>query len=160
MFSTIIFYKIDYDLFVLWQAMRRVWRLGQTRPVKVIFTVYANTLEDTALRLIGRKMKAAQLLYGDSVGGAIVPDDGENFLTELARTVLEDRALPDLQALFAASDQVTQSALGSPTAQSSLLRPTVAKLWQQVLAGDLVVRPKRAPHRAASTAHPAQATLF
>ena len=30
-------------------------------------------MEAKALSLMGRKMKAAQLLYGDEVGGAIVP---------------------------------------------------------------------------------------
>lgn len=60
-------------------------------------------------------------LYGDSVGGAIVPEDGENFLTELARSVLEEQELPDLQQLFAAADQVTHSALGCPTAVSPSL---------------------------------------
>ncbi len=47
--------------------MRRVWRLGQTQPVKIICTSYTGTPEEQALRLIGRKMKAAQLLSGISV---------------------------------------------------------------------------------------------
>jgi hypothetical protein len=120
-FATIIFYEVDYDLFTMWQAMRRVWRLGQTKPVKVLFASYAGTLEEQALRLIGRKMKAAQLLYGDEVGGAIVNDDGENFLTELARTVLEELALDDIQTLFATEQVATDSPLGSPTATSARL---------------------------------------
>ena len=46
----------------LWQAVRRVWRLGQTKPVKAVFSVYNDTMEARALALIGAKMKAAQLL--------------------------------------------------------------------------------------------------
>ncbi len=103
-FASIVFYEIQYDLYCVWQAMRRVWRLGQRKPVKVLFLTYEGTIEDTALRLVGRKMKAAQLMYGDEVGGAIVPDDdGDSFLMELARTVLEDTALPDLSGLFASA---------------------------------------------------------
>jgi hypothetical protein len=32
----------------------------------------------------GRKMRAAQMLYGDEVGGAIVPAEEGDFITELA----------------------------------------------------------------------------
>ena len=46
-------------------------------------------MEATALALMGKKMKAAQLVYGDEVGGAIVPEDEGDFLTQLARDVLE-----------------------------------------------------------------------
>ncbi|MEA3340542.1 MAG: DEAD/DEAH box helicase, partial [Chloroflexota bacterium] len=74
-FATIVFYEISYSLFTIWQAMRRVWRLGQSKPVKVVFTAYLNTLEESALALMGQKMGAAQLLYGDEVTGAIVPED-------------------------------------------------------------------------------------
>ncbi len=133
-FATVVFFEMDFDLFVLWQAMRRVWRLGQTKPVKVIFTSYSGTLEEHALRLMGRKMKAAQLMYGDEVGGAIVPDDGENFLTELARSVLADQSLPDLKALFAEAQPLTTSPLGSPTAMSprlpALTAERIRELWE------------------------------
>jgi hypothetical protein len=101
--------------------MRRVWRLGQDKPVRVVFTAYENTLEANAIQLMGRKMKAAQLLYGDEVGGAIVPDDDDgNFLLELARSVLDGEQLPDFKTLFSTiQDQgETTSPLGSPTSTS------------------------------------------
>ncbi|NBD36353.1 MAG: hypothetical protein GVY30_10220 [Chloroflexi bacterium] len=50
--------------------MRRVWRLGQTQPGKVVFISYTGPLEERALRLMGCKRKAAQLLYGDSVSSS------------------------------------------------------------------------------------------
>ena len=64
--------------------LRRVWRLGQTRSIKVVFAVYKDTMEAQALALMGRKMQAAQTLYGDEVGGAIVPVEECDFITELA----------------------------------------------------------------------------
>jgi len=85
----------------LWQALRRVWRLGQTKPVKALFSVYEGSMEARALALMGAKMKAGQLLYGDEVGGAIVPEDDGDFLTQLARDVLKGAQLDDLQSLFA-----------------------------------------------------------
>jgi hypothetical protein len=36
-------------------------------------------MEVKALSLIGMKMKAAQLLYGDEIGLAIVPEDDGDF---------------------------------------------------------------------------------
>ena len=81
--------------------MRRVWRLGQTQPVEVIFLSYLDTLEDLALSLMGKKLYAAQLLYGDEVGGAIVESDDGNFLTELARAAMSRVAVEDLSRLFA-----------------------------------------------------------
>jgi hypothetical protein len=150
-FATVVFFEMTFDLFGLWQAMRRVWRLGQTQPVKVIFTSYVATLEEHALRLMGRKMKAAQLLYGDSVGGAIVPEDGENFLTELARTVLAGQTLPDLHQLFAAADQVTHSALGCPTAVSPSLpvlsTERLRELWEAQRAREAAKAQQRLARR-------------
>jgi len=127
----------------MWQAMRRVWRLGQSKPVKVIFTAYAGTLEEQAMSLMGQKMRAAQLLYGDEVGGTIVPEEDGNFLAELARAVLEERQLPDLHALFTAAAPETTSALGSPTAQSPRLRYFTDKELQALLRAERQARARR-----------------
>jgi SNF2 family DNA or RNA helicase len=117
-FSSVVFAEIEYSLYTLWQAVRRVWRLGQTKPVKAIFSVYSEAMEARALALMGQKMKAAQLLYGDEVGGAIVQEDEGDILMKLAREVLESADLPDLQSLFADEVVVSNSPLGCPTAPS------------------------------------------
>ena len=122
-FSTVVFYEIEYSLYTLWQSVRRVWRLGQTRPVKAIFSVYSSAMEARALALMGRKMKAAQLVYGDEVGGAIVPEEEGDFLTQLARDVLEDAQLSDLQTLFADDLQVSHNPVGSLTLPSAVIVP-------------------------------------
>ena len=115
-FSSVVFLEIEYSLYVLWQSLRRVWRLGQTKPVKAVFSVYNDTMEARALALIGAKMKAAQLLYGDNVGGAIVPEEDGDILMKLAREALESADLPDLQSLFADEVVVSNSPMGCPTA--------------------------------------------
>lgn len=61
----------------------------QAQPLKAIFSVYLSAMEAKALGSIGEKMKAAQLVYSDEVGGAIVPEDEGDFLTQLARDVLD-----------------------------------------------------------------------
>jgi hypothetical protein len=48
-FQTVVFYEPEYSLYTLWQALRRVWRLGQTQPVKAVFAVYRGTMEAQAL---------------------------------------------------------------------------------------------------------------
>ena len=137
-FATVVFAEIEYSLYTLWQACRRVWRLGQTQPVKVVYVVYENTMEAQALALMGRKMKAAQLLYGDEVGGAIVPEDDGDFLTELAREVLRGAKLPDLKTLFAEEGEVSSSALGCPMAVSPRL-----VTWAELAKTVGVQRPRR-----------------
>lgn len=120
-FSSVVFAEIEYSLYTLWQAVRRVWRLGQTKPVKAVFSVYSEAMEARALALMGQKMKAAQLLYGDEVGGAIVPEEDGDILMKLAREALESADLPDLQSLFADDVIVSNSPLGCPTAPSAPL---------------------------------------
>ena len=134
-FATIVYFEINYSLYSLWQSLRRVCRLGQTQPVKAVFSIYSSTMEAKALSLMGRKMKAAQLLFGDEVGGAIVPEDDADFLTELARDVLNGTKLADLQTLFADEMQVSNSPLGSPTETSPLMVPvlTASQTWEEWL---------------------------
>jgi len=120
-FSSVVFAEIEYSLYTLWQAVRRVWRLGQTKPVKAIFSVYSDAMEARALALMGQKMKAAQLLYGDEVGGAIVQEEDGDIMMKLAREALESADLPDLQSLFADEVVVSNSPLGCPTAPSAPL---------------------------------------
>jgi len=125
-YSTVVFLEIEYSLYTLWQAVRRVWRLGQTQPVKAVFCVYEGTMEKKALQLMGRKMKSAQLLYGDEVGGAIVPEDSEDLLTELARNVLSGKNLSDLQTLFAEEVKISHNAMGSMTIPSEVMTVPLA----------------------------------
>jgi hypothetical protein len=78
MFSDLVFYELPISLYTLWQAMRRVWRLGQEREVHCTFLTYAETVEAALLNRMGEKLKAALVLYGDEATGALVDtDDGE-----------------------------------------------------------------------------------
>ena len=79
-----------------------------------MFAVYKDAMEAQALALMGRKMRAAQTLYGDEVGGAIVPVEEGDFITELAREVLHGAELDDLQSLFADEMRRLELAHGLP----------------------------------------------
>lgn len=90
MFATAIVYEIEYSLTTLWQAIRRVWRLGQIHPVRVLFGVYEGTLEEAALTLMGQKMRAAYNIYGSVASSALADEgDGDNILDELTRHLLK-----------------------------------------------------------------------
>ena len=122
-YCTILFYEIEYSLYTLWQAMSRVWRPGQTKGVKVYFSEYRGTLEESALALVGQKMMAGQLLYGDDVSGALVEDTGDSSLViELIRAIKqgEDLSLSKDTHIFGIeqSEVVAISPLGSPTVRS------------------------------------------
>jgi hypothetical protein len=101
-FQTTVFYEIEYSIYTMMQASRRTWRIGQINDVDVHFAVYRDSMEHRAASLVGQKLAAAQLLYGDSVEGALVEqaDSGHGFLADLARSVIEGADVPDLGSLF------------------------------------------------------------
>ena len=101
-FQTTVWYESEYSIYTMMQASRRTWRIGQTRDVDVHFAVYRDTMEHRAASLVGQKLAAAQLLYGDSVEGALVEqsDSGHGFLADLARSVIEGADVPVLGSLF------------------------------------------------------------
>ncbi len=158
-FSTVVFYEIEYSLYTLWQAVRRVWRLGQEKPVKAVFSVYNNAMEAVALSLMGRKMRAAQLLYGDEVGGAIVPEEDGDFLTQLARDVLAGARLSDLATLFAEESQVSHNPLGSMTVPSAVMVVPLST-WEEWLRQRGAVTPVRRKQRATQVLPAGQTSLF
>jgi hypothetical protein len=128
-YATVVFFEVEYSLYTLWQACRRVWRLGQTRPVKAYYLAYEGTLEETAYTLIGCKVKASQLLYGDDVAGALVEDAGDaSLVMALVEAIKqgEDLRLDAVTHIFADTrDVVTQSVMGSPVLRS----PSVFEAW-------------------------------
>ena len=125
-FATVVFFEIEYSLYTLWQAMRRVWRLGQTQAVKVVYAIYRNAMEEAGLALMGQKLKAALLLYGDNAASAIADeaaeDDGD-FLAELAVRVLarENLTADGLSGLLQGSTRTTTAPWGSYTQESVAL---------------------------------------
>lgn len=63
-FPSIEWYQTGYSLYVLRQASRRSFRIGQTEPVEVRFLSYAGTMQSAALLLMSKKLDAAQALEG------------------------------------------------------------------------------------------------
>ena len=79
-----------------------------------------DSMEHRAASLVGQKLAAAQLLYGESVEGALIDqaDSGHGFLADLARSVIERADVPDLGSLFR---QVSLGGNGNGNANQELI---------------------------------------
>ena len=89
-FPTLIWYETDYSVYVMRQASRRSWRIGQTRPVKVVFMSYKNTLQADALKLVAKKLQSSLAVEGElpEDGLAAYGDDGDDLMMALARKIV------------------------------------------------------------------------
>ena len=78
-------------MYVLRQASRRSWRIGQRLPVEVTFLVYKGTLQAQALALVAAKMRSALMIEGElsEHGLAALDGDGQDVLLALARRLTE-----------------------------------------------------------------------
>ena len=105
-FPTIIWGEVDYSIYVSRQASRRSWRIGQTRPVKVVFMAYRNTLQADALKLVAKKLQSSLAVEGElpEDGLAAFGDEGDDMMMALARKIVsgedEDEA-ETVEAVFA-----------------------------------------------------------
>ena len=89
------------------QASRRSWRIGQTRPVRVVFMAYRNSLQADALKLVAKKLQSSLAVEGElpEDGLAAYGDDGDDLMLALARKIVngdEDEA-ETVEAVFAAA---------------------------------------------------------
>ena len=105
-FPTIVWYETDYSVYTMRQASRRSWRIGQTRPVKVIFMAYRNTLQADALKLVAKKLQSSLAVEGElpEDGLAAYGDDGDDLMLALARKLVngdEDDTAETVEAAFA-----------------------------------------------------------
>ena len=115
-FPTLCWYETDYSVYVMRQASRRSWRIGQTRPVKVVFMSYRNTLQADALKLVAKKLQSSLAVEGElpEDGLATYGDDGEDVMMALARKIVsgdeEDADDESVQEVLAAAREAEASA--------------------------------------------------
>ncbi len=115
-FPTIVWDEIDYSVYVMRQASRRSWRIGQTRPVKVVFMSYRNTLQADALKLVAKKLQSSLAVEGElpEDGLAAFGDDGDDMMMALARKIVsgeeEDDEAETVEEVFAQARSVEATA--------------------------------------------------
>ena len=104
-FPTLCWFETDYSVYVMRQASRRSWRIGQTRPVKVVFMSYKNTLQADALKLVAKKLQSSLAVEGElpEDGLAAYGDDGDDVMMALARKIVsgEEDEAETVEAVFA-----------------------------------------------------------
>ena len=89
-FPTLCWFETDYSVYTMRQASRRSWRIGQKRPVKVVFMAYRNTLQADALKLVSKKLQSSLAVEGElpEDGLAAFGDDGDDLMLALARQIV------------------------------------------------------------------------
>ncbi|MGC2299074.1 MAG: DEAD/DEAH box helicase, partial [Acidobacteriaceae bacterium] len=93
-FPTILFYETGYSIYVLRQASRRSWRIGQRLPVKVKFLHYAQTMQETCLRLMGKKLLVSLAMEGKfSSEGLQSINDEDDILMAMARELVTEKGI-------------------------------------------------------------------
>ncbi|MCC6498412.1 MAG: hypothetical protein IT193_19365 [Propionibacteriaceae bacterium] len=102
---SICWYETEYSIYVLRQASRRSWRIGQRQDVEVTHLVYAGTLQAEALALMSSKMRSSLMIEGElpEDGLAALEGNDQDVLLVLARRLTDqsDGARHSLEALFA-----------------------------------------------------------
>ena len=93
-FPTLIFAQTGYSIYVLRQASRRSWRIGQRRPVKVKYLHYANSMQESCLRLMGKKLLVSLAMEGKFVSHGLQSlEDDDDMLTAMARELVTQQSV-------------------------------------------------------------------
>lgn len=101
-FPTIVFFEVGYNIFTLRQAAKRSWRIGQKEPVRVFYLCYRASLQETALSLVANKIEVALLTEGEIPEGlADYTDEGDSILTELVKSLTEEKKYINAETLWA-----------------------------------------------------------
>ncbi len=113
-FPTICWFETDYSVYTMRQASRRSWRIGQTRPVKVVFMAYRNTLQADALKLVAQKLQSSLAVEGElpDDGLAAYGDDGDDLMLALARKLVagDEDDSESVESILAQAQQVAADA--------------------------------------------------
>ena len=113
-FPTLVWFETDYSVYVMRQASRRSWRIGQTRPVKVVFMSYKNTLQADALKLVAKKLQSSLAVEGElpEDGLAAYGDDGDDLMMALARKIVsgDEEDAETVEEVFAQARDVEATA--------------------------------------------------
>jgi hypothetical protein len=93
-FPTILFYETGYSIYVLRQASRRSWRIGQRLPVKVKYLHYVETMQESCLRLMGKKLLVSLAMEGKfSSEGLQAINDEDDILMAMARELVTEKGI-------------------------------------------------------------------
>ena len=111
-YKDLIFWETGYSLYTLRQASRRSWRIGQTEEVTVKYFAYAQTAQETCLRLMGRKLLVAMGMEGKfSADGLQAAGEDDDMLMAMARELVTEKGIGESAELVWRAIQQQHSAL-------------------------------------------------
>ena len=87
-FPQVVWYQQDYSIYIVRQASRRSWRIGQKEPVNVHHVYYRGTIQEKAITLNIKKLRAALLTEGELIEGKLVEQVEDDGLVALAKTII------------------------------------------------------------------------
>jgi hypothetical protein len=92
--SDIFFCETGYSIYTLRHASRRSWRIGQRNNLNVKFFYYASTMQETCLRLMGKKLLVSLAMEGKfATDGLQSIDEGAAILMAMARELVTEKGI-------------------------------------------------------------------
>lgn len=124
-FPTILFYETGYSIYVLRQASRRSWRIGQRLPVKVKFLHYAETMQESCLRLMGKKLLVSLAMEGKfSSEGLQAINEEDDILMAMARELVTENGIGEkADEVWSTLQKRQEAILGTRVAQDPETEP-------------------------------------
>lgn len=128
-FPTILFYETGYSIYVLRQASRRSWRIGQRLPVKVKFLHYGETMQECCLRLMGKKLLVSLAMEGKfSSEGLQAINDEDDILMAMARELVNEKGIGEkADEVWASLQRKQQEVVGVRTSGAGEASPEYQK---------------------------------
>jgi len=171
-FPTILFYETGYSIYVLRQASRRSWRIGQRLPVKVKFLHYADAMQETCLRLMGKKLLVSLAMEGKfSSEGLQSINDEDDILMAMARELVTEKGIGEkADEIWSALQKTQEATLGTrlvegmapeslpPVSEISLIKPDSPESGQHSATRSST--PEKAPRKSVSPRLDRQLALF
>jgi hypothetical protein len=112
-YPDLFFWETGYSLYTLRQASRRSWRIGQRDEVTVKYFAYANTAQETCLRLMGRKLLVSLAMEGKfSNEGLQAVGEDDDLLMAMARELVTEKGIGESAEIIWRSIQEQNEAIG------------------------------------------------
>jgi hypothetical protein len=112
-FPSLLHYETGYNPYVLRQASRRSWRIGQTLPCRTYYFYYAESLQSKAMGLMAQKIAASLALEGQfsAEGLAAMCADSGSLTMELAKSLVQNIDFGDVERVWAKSGREEDAAV-------------------------------------------------
>jgi len=140
-YPDLFFWETGYSLYTLRQASRRSWRIGQRDEVTVKYFAYANTAQETWLRLMGRKLLVSLAMEGKfSTEGLQAVGEDDDLLMAMARELVTEKGIGESAEVVWKSIQEQNAVIGHA-------EPSSAESFAEVEAAaeNEVIVPAQAP---------------